>query len=365
MRPVVMSAAALLWSSLASAQTISFVEPVGGSSHVFLDNLADDALTQLTSGPDTDQSPEWSFDGSELAFERDGPDVGYAVMVMNANGSGLLDISPPNGADILPSWTQSGQIVFSQVIEPPNPATMNLPVTALMIMNADGSGRTALVTPGPQSMFNFEPMVSPDGTKILFECGPAFNSPLQVCEVNSNGTGFKYLTSVQGAASSDAHWSSDESKIIFDSTRAGGVNLFSMNPNGSDVTQLTQFAEPLEGQDAGYSPDGSSIVFEWDNGGNESTNAAAPAAVWTMGPTGLDPHPLSIPCAESGCAPRYQPDPSVPGPHASSGYATAPEAHTWTMILIGFAAIGFAARSRAVGRRGDVTFGAGFPPRAH
>ena len=308
MRFLATTALALLsTSSIAYAQEFSFIGMVNGVGHVFTDNFSTGALKQLTSGPDTDQAPEWSFNGSQIVFQRNGPDVGYAVMVMNANGTGLKDISPKNGQDLLPSWKANGQILFSQVIQPPSPATMGIPVTALMVMNANGSGRKALITPSSNSMFNLAPFKSPNGKQIVFECGPAFNGPLQICEMNSDGTGLKYLTKTPGAANADAHWSPDGNKIIFNSTRAGGVNLFSMNPDGSGVKQLTNFAEPYEGQDASYSPDGSAIAFEWDNGGNKSTNANAPAGVWIMDANGGNQQSLGIPCDESGCAPRFQP----------------------------------------------------------
>ena len=73
------------------------------------------------------------------------------------------------------------------------------------------------------------------------------------------------------------------------------------------MTKLTNFVEPLEGQDAGYSPDDAHIVFEWDNGRNQGSNPDAPAGLWIMNPDGTGQHKLAIACAEAGCAPRYQP----------------------------------------------------------
>ena len=159
MRLGIMSAALLLSSSsFACAQEVSFVATVNGVGQVFIANLSSGAgLTQLTGGPDTNQAPEWSSNGSELVFQRNGPDVGYAVMVMNANGTGLRDISPANGADMLPSWTPSGQILFSQVIQPPSAATMGVPETALMIMNANGTDRTMLWRPAPATSVTSPP----------------------------------------------------------------------------------------------------------------------------------------------------------------------------------------------------------------
>lgn len=356
MRLGIMSAALLLSSSsFACAQEVSFVATVNGVGQVFIANLSSGGgLTQLTSGPDTNQAPEWSSNGSELVFQRNGPDVGYAIMVMNANGTGLRDISPANGADMLPSWTPSGQILFSQVIQPPSAATMGVPETALMIMNANGTDRTMLVAPGAGDIGNLAAFESPNGKKIVFECGPAFGAPMQICEINSNGTGFKYLTDTAGAANADPHWSPNGNTIIFDSTRAGGVNLFTMNANGGDVTQLTDFSEPLEAQDAGYSANGSVIAFEVDDGGDESTNANAPAELGIMNANGTDQQLLGIPCDESGCAPRFQPESTTLAALASfsAGPIAIPEPSTWAMMLLGFAGLGFAGyRRRASGPR--------------
>ncbi len=358
MRLGVLSAALLLSSSFACAQDVSFVATVNGVGHVFIANLSSGGgLTQLTSGADTDQAPEWSANGSELVFQRNGPDVGYAVMVMNANGTGLTDISPKNGQDMLPSWTPGGQILFSQVVQPPSAATMGVPVTALMIMNANGTNRKMLVAPGAGDIGNLAAFESPNGKEIAFECGPAFGAPMQICEINSNGTGFKYLTETAGAANADPHWSPDGNTIIFDSTRAGGVNLFSMNADGSGVTQLTDFSEPLEGQDASYSSNESVIAFEWDNGGAESTNANAPAALWIMNSNGTDRQSLGIPCDESGCAPRFQPQSTTSAALAAFSAeallpTAIPEPSTWAMMLLGFAGLGFAGyRHKAFGPR--------------
>ncbi len=355
MRLGIMSAALLLSSSFACAQEVSFVATVNGVGQVFIANLSSGGgLTQLTSGPDTNQAPEWSSNGSELVFQRNGPDIGYGVMVMNANGTGLKDISPKNGADMLPSWTPGGQILFSQVIQPPSAATMGVPVTALMIMNANGTGRKMLVAPGTGDIGNLAAFESPNGKEIAFECGPAFSAPMQICEVNPNGLGFKYLTDTAGAANADPHWSPDGSKIIFDSTRAGGVNLFSMNPDGSDVIQLTDYSEPLEAQDAGYSSNSSVIAFEMDDGGDDSTNANAPAEMWIMNANGTDQQSLGIPCDESGCAPRFQPGPTMSAALASfsAGPIAIPESSTWAMMLLGFAGLAYAGyRHRALGPR--------------
>jgi Tol biopolymer transport system component len=116
------------------------------------------------------------------------------------------------------------------------------------------------------------------------------------------------LTDVANAVSADPHWSHDGTKIAFGSNRNGGnVNRFVMNANGTDVAQLTNFVEPIDADDAGWSIDDSQIAFEWVDGGHDQSSATAPAAVWIMNANGSIQRPIGVACSDAGCAPRFQP----------------------------------------------------------
>ncbi|GEM_PF-6297509 len=54
-------------------------------------------------------------------------------------------------------------------------------------------------------------------------------------------------------------WSPDGSQILFVSTRTGNYDLFTMNPDGTDLLQLTD--DPEWDGNASWSPDGKQIVF--------------------------------------------------------------------------------------------------------
>ena len=53
-------------------------------------------------------------------------------------------------------------------------------------------------------------------------------------------------------------WSPDGSRILFASNRSGVVQLYVVNPDGSNLVQLTDGAESGCGS---WSPDGSKILF--------------------------------------------------------------------------------------------------------
>ena len=61
-------------------------------------------LTQLTHNSDRDSVPAWSPDGRRLAFHsnRDGD---FEIYVMNADGTGLTQLTHNSDADTAPVWS--------------------------------------------------------------------------------------------------------------------------------------------------------------------------------------------------------------------------------------------------------------------
>jgi Tol biopolymer transport system component len=85
----------------------------------------------------------------------------------------------------------------------------------------------------------------------------------QIFTLDPSGTGLMQITDSATSTSIDPDWSPDGSRIAFDSDRDPIVNIYTANPDGTDVIQLTHGgfnAEPA------WSPDGSQIAFESDQG---------------------------------------------------------------------------------------------------
>jgi Tol biopolymer transport system component len=194
----------------------------------------------------------------------------------------------------------------------------NAPCTDLRVINADGTGDAELLassyTNGSAvSSINISPHVSPDSTEVMFACGPwgsgSWGGPgIQLCAIPlalGNVTQVPTLVStVSSAVSSDPSIGipkvGGQYQVVFDSSRAGSLNLFTMNADGSNVVQVTAFVAPLEGQDAGFSPDLKKIIFEHDTSGGA-------ASVWTMNSDGSNQSDTGFVCANNGCKPRFMP----------------------------------------------------------
>jgi len=280
---------------------IAFFSARDGVNHIYLMNADGTDVTQLTSGPFPESSLSWSRDGTKLAFWRQ--QDGEAIYTMNADGSNEQRLSPSPGYDIFPSWSPDGtQLVYTRIVSPPANA-QQLPITQIMIMNADGTNVRSILN---NNMFNTEPRWSPNGSKILFMSAIGGNG-VQIYTMNTDGTNLTALTNV--GTNGDPVWSPDGSKIAFGSNREGGgkLDIFTMNADGSGVQQLTHFLPPDEAGDTGWSSDGSQIAFEWDIGSDDQSNPNAYAEVWVMNADGTNPASTGQQCSGVGCSPRWQP----------------------------------------------------------
>jgi dipeptidyl aminopeptidase/acylaminoacyl peptidase len=80
---------------------------------------------------------------------------------------------------------------------------------------------------------------SPDGAKIAFSSSHGDEEVYFLYALGSYGSGQTALTS-NSAADIDPDWSPDGTKITFASDRDGDFDIYTMNSDGSDVTQVTK-----------------------------------------------------------------------------------------------------------------------------
>jgi Tol biopolymer transport system component len=123
----------------------------------------------------------------------------------------------------------------------------------IRITNIDGTKNVYLKSPFP---FGDHVAWSPDGTKIAYDCTDSFED---ICLIEL-ATG--HSTIIVNSKSSDIQpvWSPDGSKIAYSSRQDNDWEVFVVNADGTNRTNLTN-SHPEADSDPVWSPDGSKIAF--------------------------------------------------------------------------------------------------------
>jgi Tol biopolymer transport system component len=244
---------------------IAFESCRGGNGDIYVMNADGSNQTNLTNNPTWDASPSWSPDGTKIAFSS-GRDGNSEIYVMNRDGSQQTNLTNNPTSDGGPAWSPDGTKIAFESNRNGN--------SEIYMMNADGSNPINLTN---NSAIDGSPSWSPDGTKIAYSSDRDGDSEIYV--MNRDGSQQTNLTNKHSwsfsnspdkqypAWDSSPSWSPDSTKITFVSYRLHddwriGDAIYIMDTDGSN--QLCLLAPPSDGgfnREPGWSPDGSKIAF--------------------------------------------------------------------------------------------------------
>jgi Tol biopolymer transport system component len=227
-------------------------------------------------------------------------DQSWRIYVMNADGSGVTALTEEGQDNTAPVWSPNGQKIAFVSQRDGN--------RDIYIMDADcltetgACDQTAVnVTRHPAD--DWTPAWSPDGKRLAFSSIRAGNWEIFVVDVACMAdpeTCPDQTTQIttDGNANILPVWSPDGSRIAFSSKASGNWDIYTMNNSGSDVRQIT--TDPANDLSPAWSPDGQQVAFETNRDGN--------VEVYVMSANGGNPRNISNFSLANDHGPTWSPD---------------------------------------------------------
>ncbi|HET6892887.1 MAG TPA: protein kinase, partial [Pyrinomonadaceae bacterium] len=222
---------------------IAFISDATGVPQVWITNLSDGTLRQITFGEERAARPRWSPPGDEIAYVRE-----------TGSGAGIWLVKPEGGdpRKIIeggrnPSWSWDGKrLVFERGYD-------------VWTANADGSNQTS-VDGLPRTdllLADRNPAFSPDGSMIAFfqkDKGPIGD----IWVIPTQGGQARRLTFDSNFGGTPI-WTPDGESIIFSSLRGGSRTLWRIAASGGQPEPLLISAG--EDTEPDISRDGRQLIY--------------------------------------------------------------------------------------------------------
>ena len=231
-------------------------------------------------------SPDWSPDGEWIAYDTWSVGerlVSARVEIMRADGSEVRQL----GVGAMPSWSPDGKQLVAHTYDGPG---------TIFVMNADGSGRTAIMphwgsprwspvghrivaanSSGGLSLYDLAAgeehrlladrsvyqglSISPDGRRICFADRVGALAVATIGEQTSHATARNL---VEGGYFSHSSWSPDGKRIVFTWKPKRGEDvehLYIIDADGDQLPKKLTGLGETAASDPDWSPDGKQILF--------------------------------------------------------------------------------------------------------
>ena len=196
-----------------------------GLPNIFISNIYQGTLEELTKNAGNNFTPAWSPDGTRLCFAstRDG---NIELYIVNRDGSNLRRLTTHPASDITCTWSPSGtQIAFT---------SDRTGTPQIYIVGADGLGLQKITS----EPYADRPTWSPapfNEIAYAARTGPGFD--IKVISLATREV--RQLTFGEGTNESPS-WAPNGRHLAFTSTRSGKTQVFTMARDGKNLKQITR-----------------------------------------------------------------------------------------------------------------------------
>jgi len=230
---------------------IVFVSNKSGFKEIYKCDFDGYGVEQLTNSRSISMNPALSPDGKHLAY-IDFTSGRPTLYIKSLTGGSVAAVGK-SAVSIDPGWRSNSEVA----------ATLSFDGNQeIYLVNTDGTLARRVTN---SKSIDISPTFSPDGSKMVFVSSRNGLPQLFIQDLASGDV--KRLT-FSGRYNTQPSWSPAGDKIVYTTWEKGGeINIFTINPDGSGLMQLTQRCG--ENKSPCWSPDGEMIVFTSNRQGKE------------------------------------------------------------------------------------------------
>jgi Tol biopolymer transport system component len=233
---------------------IIFVSQRDGNSEIYMMNVDGSKQVNLTNNSKDDFAPVWSPNGQKLAFISDSY-PNRNIYAMNASGTDLNKLTNVAVNYYKLIWSPDNNKVIFVAQDTSYPYN-----SQIYMANAASDGQINI----SNSKNAYDPVWSPDSKKIAFVTTRDGHD--QIYLMNADGSEQTNLSN-NNTNNYNPVWSPDGKKIAFYSHRDGNWGIYVMNVDGTGQVNLTN--HDGDNYDPAWSPDGKKIAFYSHRDGND------------------------------------------------------------------------------------------------
>ncbi len=193
----------------------------------------------LSNHPLHDMEPDWSPDGTKIAFISERNEGVYQIYVMDADGTNQIRLTDGPREKREPDWSPDGSKIAFTVYEA---------LAHIDVMDADGANRRRFEDEAS------DPSWSPDGQQMAFVSWRENNSGIYV--IGADGQGLERVAHGDGHSPS---FSPDGRRIAFYESDIGIRHIYVMDTDGNNRKRLTR--NQRHHSHPTWSPDGRTMAY--------------------------------------------------------------------------------------------------------